>query len=60
VVEHRKELASPSLSFRREEVHVLITQAAWQLGPLSEGVRDWHVDLSIPNFGKTILREWIP
>ncbi len=52
-----RELASPSLSFRREEVHVLITQAAWQLGPLSEGVRDWHVDLSIPNFGKTILRE---
>ena len=29
MVEHCRELASPSLSFRREEVHVLITQAAW-------------------------------
>jgi hypothetical protein len=29
-----RELSSPSLSFRREEVHTLITQAAWQLGPL--------------------------
>jgi hypothetical protein len=52
-----RELASPYLSFRREEVHVLITQAAWQLGPLSDGVRDWHVDLGIPSFGKTLLRE---
>lgn len=52
-----RELASPSLSFRREEVHVLITQAAWQLGPLSDGIRDWHVDLGIPNFGRTLLRE---
>jgi hypothetical protein len=52
-----RELASPYLSFRREEVHVLIAQAAWQLGPLSDGLRDWHVDLGIPNFGKTLLRE---
>ena len=52
-----RELASPYLSFRREEVHVLITQAAWQLGPLLDGVRDWHVDLGISNFGKTLLRE---
>ena len=36
-----RELSSPSLSFRREEVHTLITQAAWQLGPLSEGAREW-------------------
>jgi hypothetical protein len=52
-----RELASPYLSFRREEVHVLITQATWQLGPLLDGARDWHVDLGIPNFGKTLLRE---
>ena len=52
-----RELASPHLSFRREEVHVLITQAAWQLGPLSDGARDWHVDLRMSNFGKTLLRE---
>ena len=27
-----REVASPSLSFSREEVHTLVTQAAWQLG----------------------------
>jgi len=52
-----RELASPSLSFRREEVHTLITQAAWQLGPLSDGVREWHVDLGISRFGNALLRE---
>ncbi|KAH8997132.1 hypothetical protein EDB86DRAFT_3043676 [Lactarius hatsudake] len=52
-----RELSSPSLSFRREEVHTLITQAAWQLGPLSDGVREWHADLEISSFGWTILRE---
>jgi hypothetical protein len=52
-----RELASHSLSFRREEVHTLITQAAWQLGPLSDGVREWHVDLAIPSFGKALLGE---
>jgi hypothetical protein len=52
-----RELSSPSLSFRREEVHTLITQAAWQLGPLSDGVREWHIDLEIPTFGWTLLQE---
>jgi hypothetical protein len=52
-----RELASPHLSFRREEVHTLITQAACQLGPLSDGVRDWHVELTIPSFGNALLRE---
>ena len=52
-----RELASPSLSFRHEEVHTLITQAAWQLGPISDGVREWHVDLGISSFGKVLLRE---
>ena len=52
-----RELASPSLSFRREEVHTLITQAARQLGPLSDGVREWHIDLGIPSFGKALLGE---
>jgi hypothetical protein len=52
-----RELASPHLSFRREEVHTLITQAAWQLGPLSDGVREWHVDLNISSFGNALLRE---
>lgn len=52
-----KELTSPSLSFRREEVHTLITQAAWQLGPLTDGIREWHVDLCVSSFGKALLRE---
>jgi hypothetical protein len=52
-----RELASPYLSFRREEVHTLVAQAAWQLGPLSDGVREWHIDLSIPSFGNALLRE---
>ena len=52
-----RELASPYLSFRREEVHTLVTQAAWQLGPLSDGVREWHVDLGIQSFGNALLRE---
>ena len=52
-----RELSSPSLSFRREEVHTLITQAAWQLGPLVNGEREWHIDLEIPSFGWTMLRE---
>jgi hypothetical protein len=52
-----RELASPYLSFRREEVHTLITQSAWQLGPLSDGNREWHVDLSTFKFGNALLRE---
>ena len=52
-----RELASPYLSFRREEVHTLITQAIWQLGPLSDGIREWHAELSIFSFGNVLLRE---
>ncbi len=52
-----RELSSPALSFRREEVHTLITQAAWHLGPLSDGVREWHTDLGISSFGWTLVHE---
>jgi hypothetical protein len=52
-----REIASPSLSFRLEEVHTLITQAAWQLGPLSDSAREWHIDLGISGFGNVLLRE---
>jgi hypothetical protein len=52
-----RELASPFLSFRREEVHTLITQATWQLGPLSNGVREWHADLTVSSFGNALLGE---
>jgi hypothetical protein len=52
-----RELASPFLTFSREEVHTLITQAAWQLGPLWNGVREWHLDLGIFSFGNALLCE---
>jgi hypothetical protein len=52
-----REATTPSLSFHREEVHTLITQAAWQLGPLADGVREWHLDLGNPSFGKMLLQE---
>ena len=52
-----RELASLSLSFRLEEVHTLVTQAAWQLGPHVAGIREWHIDLGISSFGNTLLRE---
>jgi hypothetical protein len=52
-----RELASPFLSFSREEVHTLITQATWQLGPLSNGVREWHSDLTVFSFGSLLLCE---
>ena len=52
-----RELASPSLSFRREEVHTLFTQAAWQIGPPSDGVREWHTELGLSSFGNALLRE---
>jgi len=52
-----RELTSPFLTFRLEEVHTLITQAAWQLGPLLDDVREWHVDLGISKFGNALLGE---
>ena len=52
-----RELGSPHLSFRLGEVHTLVTQAAWQLGPLSDDVREWHIDLSISSFGNALLCE---
>jgi hypothetical protein len=52
-----RELTSPYLSFSREEVHTLITHAAWQLGPLSDGIREWHAELSISSFGNVLLCE---
>ena len=52
-----RELASPFLSFSRGEVHTLIAQAAWQLGPLSDGIREWHADLGVLSFGKVLLHE---
>ncbi|KAH9180324.1 hypothetical protein EDB89DRAFT_11871 [Lactarius sanguifluus] len=52
-----RELSSPSLPFRHEDVHTLITQAAWQLGPSLDSEHEWHTDLGIPSFGGTLVYE---
>jgi len=52
-----RELASPFLSFSREEVDTLIIQVAWQLGPLSDNVREWHAELTVSSFGNVLLQE---
>jgi len=54
-----RELRTNTLTFSREEVHTLITQAAWQLGPLSEDgmFREWHFELGVSEFGLFLLRE---
>lgn len=51
-----RELAACVLNFNCQEVHVLVTQAAWQAGPISDDVcRDSHVDLEEKEFGISLL-----
>ena len=54
-----RELRTNVLTFSREEVHILLTQAAWQIGPLSSdgSTRDWHFELGVPDFGLVLIRE---
>lgn len=54
-----REIRSNVLTFSREEVHTLITQAAWQLGPLSQdgSLRNWHFELGLSNFGLVLIQE---
>ena len=54
-----RELRTKVLTFAREEVHTLLTQAAWQLGPLSDDgyIRKWHFELGVPEFGLVLIRE---
>jgi hypothetical protein len=54
-----RELRASVLTFSREEVHTLITQAAWQIGPLSDdgSSREWHFILGVPDFGLVLIRE---
>ena len=54
-----RELRANILTFSREEVHSLITQAAWQIGPLSDDglTRKWHVELGLSDFGQLLIRE---
>jgi hypothetical protein len=53
-----RELRTNNLTFSREEVHTLITQAAWQIGPLSSdgSTRDWHFELGVEDFGLVLIR----
>ena len=54
-----RELRTNLLTFSCEEVHTLITQAAWQIGPLSDDAftRRWHFELGVPDFGHVLIRE---
>jgi len=54
-----RELRANILTFSREEVHTLIAQAAWQIGPLSNdgSIREWHFELGVSDFGLVLIRE---
>jgi len=54
-----RELRTNVLTFSREEVHILLAQAAWQIGPLSNdgSTRDWHFELGVSDFGLVLIRE---
>ncbi|CUA68377.1 NADH-ubiquinone oxidoreductase chain 5 [Rhizoctonia solani] len=44
------------LAFSSDEVRLLHTQAAWQIGPLSAaGSREWHADLGHCEFGRLLV-----
>lgn len=52
--------AAQELPFRLPEVEILLSQAAHQIGPSTEGShsRDWHLDLSCPEFCQQLLTEF--
>lgn len=52
-----RELTTHILNLNCHETHTLIMQAAWQVGPSSEGVlcRESHVDLEEVDFGRSLL-----
>jgi hypothetical protein len=52
-----REIAAQTLNLNREEVYLLLTQAAWQIGTQSDGENwDYHEELSSPDFGITLLQ----
>ncbi|OBZ74845.1 hypothetical protein A0H81_05455 [Grifola frondosa] len=56
--EFMAELRAKALTFRQEEVHALLIQAVWQVGPLSaSGDPEWHSELTKPDFGSVLLGE---
>lgn len=53
-----REIRSRSLSFHKAEVYTLITQAAWQVGNLSQdGGRECHTELGNTEFCLVLLQE---
>ena len=52
-----RELTARILNLNRHEPHALIVQAAWQVGPFSEGqvCRESHADLEEVEFGRSLL-----
>lgn len=54
-----RELRAGTVTFSSPDVHHLITQAIWQIGPLTSGVvhRDWHLDLEDSSFSASVLHE---
>lgn len=51
-----RELLTGVLNFNCREVNILVTQAAWQCGPISgEVYRESHVDLAEEAFGSSLL-----
>ncbi|KAJ8597174.1 hypothetical protein M405DRAFT_756250 [Rhizopogon salebrosus TDB-379] len=53
-----RELRARTLTFRDPAVHLLLLQAAWEVGELSEdGSRVWHDELRVPEFGHALINE---
>jgi len=53
-----REIRANTLSFRRDEVHMLFAQAASQVGPCSNnGEMDWHRELECSSFCRSLLTE---
>ena len=53
-----REIRANTLSFRREEVHLLVAQAACQVGPFSsDGKMSWHHELACSSFCGSLLTE---
>ncbi|TDL21943.1 hypothetical protein BD410DRAFT_828691 [Rickenella mellea] len=53
-----REFRARTLRFGTEEVHTLLMQSAWQVGPSSDGGgRTWHTELDDPKFAEVLIRE---
>ena len=53
-----REIRANTLTFRRDEVHMLFAQAASQVGPCTNnGEMDWHCELECSSFCRSFLTE---